>query len=206
MTSKTFGRPPYADPSAEHEELQDEHTDFQSDTDALQITTDTILEEVIEIEEHIHNRERWFGQSADQSGNDWAADNLVPLDVISGNNAYGSDADDEAKCLGTADTPVRAGMTKFDLHRFLVVGVSQNTVYKMRIVWGTGTMADAITAEQTSEFMVKFDAVNPQQSAGIPFEVKMPRLDSGTKVWVQCWNATDNATASFFIGLHEYEE
>ena len=205
MTSKTLGRPPY-NGSEEHEELQDEHTDIQSDTDALQVVTDSILDEVIEIEHHIHTRERWFGQSVDQSGNDWAADNLTPLDVISGNNAYGGDADDEAKVLGTADTPVIAGMTKFDLHRFLVVGVSQNSVYKFRVVWGTGTMADAITAGQTSEFMVKFDAANPQQSAGIPFEVKMTRLDAGTKVWVQTWNATDNATASFFVGLHEYEE
>lgn len=205
MTSKTLGRPPY-DGSEEHEELQTEHGSIQSDTDALQVVTDSILEEVIEIEKHFHTWERWLGQSADQSGNDWAADNLVPLDVISGNNAYGSDADDEAKVLGTADTPVVAGTTVFDLHRFLIVAVSQDSVYKFRIVWGTGTMADAITAGQTSEFMVKFDAVNPQQSAGIPFPVKMPRLDAGTKVWVQCWNATDNATASFFIGLHEYLE
>ena len=206
MTSKTLGRPPYDTGSEEHEELQTEHESIQSDTDAMQIVLDAIQDEVTEIEHHIHNKERWFGQSGDQSGNDWAADNLTPLDVISGDNAYGSDADDEAKVLGTADTPVIAGMTKFDLHRFLIVGVSQDSVYKFRIVWGTGTMADAITAGQTSEFMVKFDSVNPQQSAGIPFDVRMPRLDADTKVWVQAWNATNDATASFFVGLHEYLE
>ena len=206
MSSKTLGRPPYDTDSEEHEESQTEHEGIQSDTDAMQIVLDAIQDEVTEIEHHIHNKERWFGQSGDQSGNDWAADNLVPLDVISGNNAYGSDADDEAKVLGTADTPVIAGMTMFDFHRVLIVGVSQDSVYKMRIVWGTGTMADAITAGQTSEFMIKFDALNPQQSAGIPFDVRMPRLAVGTKVWIQAWNATDNATASFFIGLHEYEE
>jgi hypothetical protein len=211
VSSKTLGRPPYDSVSGddlqdEHEELQTEHGSIQSDTDAMQIVLDAINEEVEEIEQHIHTRERWFGQSVDQSGNDWAADNLTPLDVISGDDEYGADADDEAKCIGTADTPVIAGMTKFDLHRILIVGVSQNSVYKMRFVFGTGTMADAITAEQTSEFMVKFDAVNPQQSAGIPFEVKMPRLNAGTKVWLQAWNATNNATASFFIGLHEYLE
>jgi hypothetical protein len=181
-----------------------------SDSDKADITTnlqaslDTIEEEVKEVEEHIHTRERWFGKSADQSGNDWALDGLTPYQAISGNNAYGSDADDEAKVLGTDDTPVITGMTVFDLHRVLVVHVSQDSVYKMRFVYGTGTMAAAISAGQTSEIMVKFDAANPQQSAGIPFEVKMPRLAVDTKVWCQAWNATDDATVDFFIGLHEY--
>jgi hypothetical protein len=34
----------------------------------------------------------------------------------------------------------------------------------------------------------------------------MPRGTCGTtKVWVQAWNATDNATIDFLVGLHEYE-
>ena len=190
MSSKTFGRPPYADMTSEHAELASEHDDIEDD--------------VIMIEGYIHAKEHWLGKSADQSGNDWGADTLTPFQAVSGNGVYGADADDEAKILGTADTPIIIGFTSFAMHRILLVGVSQNSVYKLRIVWGTGTMADAITALQVSEFMIKFDALNPQQSAGIPFDVKMPQLAAQTKIWVQCKNVTDNATVDFFVGLHEH--
>ena len=179
-------------------------TGLQVSLDSIETTTNSVEADVLVHDEHFHTRERWFGKSADQSGNDWALDGLVPYQAISGNNAYGSDADDEAKVLGTADTPVIAGMTLFDLHRVLIVDVSEDTVYKMRFVYGVGTMADAISAGQTSEIMIKFDATNPQQSAGIPFEVRMLKVDTEIKVWCQAWNVTNDATVDFFIGLHEY--
>ena len=211
MSSKTFGRPPYNLESEafdnlqdEHFDLQVEHTGIQSDTDALQVVTDEIYAEVVEIDWHNHNSETWVGKSADQSGDDWAADNLTPFRSISGNGVYGADANDEAKVLGTDDTPVVLGSTFFDVHRLLIVGVNQDSVYKMRIVSGTGTMADAIIAKQYTEVMVKFDATNPQQSAGIPFDIRQFRRPSGTKIWVQCKNAIDNATIDFFVGFHEY--
>ena len=72
-------------------------------------------------------------------------------------------------------------------------------------VYGTGTMGDAITALQYTEFMVKFDSANPQQSAGIPFDLMMERQLTDTQVWIQAWNATNNATIDFLVGLHEYE-
>lgn len=159
------------------------------------------------VEEHHHGRERWLGKLASQTATDWADDVLTPFVAISGANAYGADANDEAQVLGTADTPIRSGMIFFDFHRILIVSVDHGTPYKLRIVWGTGTMADAITAGQTSEFMVQFDNVNPQLSAGIPLYMQMPRLRSGIdKVWLQAWNATDNSEIDFLIGLHEYDD
>lgn len=157
-------------------------------------------------EHHLHTRERWFGKSADQSGNNWGADTLTPFRCISGNGVYGTDTDDEAKLIGSDDTPIVAGKTQFDFHRMLVVGVSVDTEFKLRLIWGTGTMADAITADQYSENMVKFDSLNPQLSAGIPIDVLMDKISSGMKVWAQCKNATNNATLDFYIGLHEYDE
>jgi hypothetical protein len=122
------------------------------------------------IEEHHHSRERWLGKHASPTGTDWADDVLTPFVAISGSNAYGADADDEAEVLGTDDTPIISGMTLF------------------------------------SEFMVQFDNVNPQLSAGIPVYVQMPRLRCGIdKVWIQAWNATDNSTISFTVGVHEYD-
>jgi hypothetical protein len=156
-------------------------------------------------DEHFHTRERWRGIIAVQTATDWADDVLTPFVAISGNNDYGADADDEAQVLGTDDTPVIAGMTMFDMHRFLVVDVDHDTPYKLRVVWGTGTMAAGIAAGQTSEVMIMFDAANPTESAGIPVDLKMPRLRCGIdKVWVQAWNATDDSEISFLVGLHEY--
>ena len=166
-----------------------------------------ILKEAKEIEHHFHSNARWLGISGDQSGDDWAIDDINSYQAISGDDAYGADADDEAKVLGTDDTPIQSGMTKYDFHELLIEDVSVNTVYKLRIVYGTGTMADAITAGQYSQVMVLSDPTNPQLAAGIPVEVNMPRLNSGIdKVWVQAWNATNNATVNFFVGVHEYLE
>lgn len=91
---------------------------------------------------------------------------------------------------------------QFHLHRMLVAGVSEDTEYKLRFVWGTGTMADGITAGQVSAVMIKFDKTNPQQSAGVPYEVKAPDFEAGTKVWAQCKNATNNATLDFYVAYH----
>lgn len=173
-------------------------------TDGLAGTSNSLAYRTMEGEQHIHSRSRWFGKKAVQTATDWADDTLTPFRAISGNNAYGSDVDDEAQVIGTADTPAIAAMTHFDLHRLLVLDVSEDTVFKLRLVYGTGTMADAITAGQYSETMFLFDSTNPQLSAGIPVEIQMPRLLADTKVWLQAWNATNNAWIDFCAGLHEY--
>lgn len=165
-------------------------------------TTDNVLDEIEIIESHIHGREHWFGISADQSGDNWGSDTLLPFVVTSGDGDY----KDKTKLLGTDDTPIITGETYFDLDRILVTGVSENTVYKIRIIWGTGTMIDAISNNQFTEVLVKFDSTDPQLSAGIPFDIVMPRLTVGILVWAQVKNLVDDATLSFFIGLHGYAE
>ncbi len=159
---------------------------------------------VEELENHFHNRERWFGKLAVQTATDWADDNLSPYRAISGNGVYGADPNDEAQVLGTADTPVIAGKTKYDMHRIAITASSSTSVWKLRVVYGTGTMADAVAAGQYSTVMVRYDpAIGENSNANI--EIMIPRLTSGTyKVWVQGKNATDNATIDFFVGLHEY--
>ena len=155
---------------------------------------------VQKIENHMHNRERWYGISADQSANDWAADRLVPFQATSGNNVYG----DEIKVVGTDDTPFTTGQGRWDPHRILIVQVSSDDEYKLRFTWGTGTFADALAAGQFAEVMVKFDATNPQQSAGVPIDFQLPGQAVGVKLWAQAWNATNLTTISFYIGVHEY--
>lgn len=175
-------------------------------TDGLAGTSNSLAYRIHEIEKHFHSPERWVGIQAPQTGTDWADDTLTPFVAISGSNTYGADADDEALVLGTDDTPIISGMVKYDLHRLLIVDVDHDTPYKIRIVYGSGTMADAVSAGQYSEVIVKFDAANPTTSAGSPIEVMMPRRTCGTdKLWIQAWNATDNSQIDFLVGLHEYE-
>jgi len=166
-----------------------------------------VYTDVKHIEGHIHRQSRTYGKSADQSGTNWATeDRLTTFQAISGNGVYGADANDEAKIFGTTDTPVITGQVKFDLAEAMIVSVSESTTYILRFVWGTGTMAAAITAGQYSTVTVLFDSANPQLSAGIPIAIGVKDLDVGTKVWCQAKNATDNATIDFYItGVHGYD-
>lgn len=161
----------------------------------------SIAAEVTEVEKHFHTRSRWFGKNGAQAANIWAADTLAPYRCISGANTYGADANDEALIFGTANAMI-SGQTKFDLDRIYVTASSVTTVYKLRFIYGAGTMADAIAAGQYTETI----AVVASASARLTKEdIRMPRLTVGTdKVWAQCWNATDNATIDFLVGVHGY--
>ena len=158
------------------------------------------LDEVKEIEDHIHGRSRSFGISANQSGTDWALeDGLTPYSVDSGDGAWGV----VAKVFGTSDTPIDAGNTMVDPGDILIETLQHTSNYVFRLIWGTGTSADAITAGQyTSTRFIKTTATG--SGRGAPFRVKMDRIAVGTKVWAQVKNATNNSTVTFFVDAHEY--
>lgn len=172
----------------------------------LNTKIDAISTKVGVLETHHHTQERWCGISGDQSGNNWCADNITVFRAISGNNGYGADANDEAKVIGSVDTPRITGNLFYDAHRLLVVAVSVNTVFRLRIVYGTGTMAAAIAAGQFTHFDVMSDDTIPARAGGRPVDVMMPRVAVETKLWIQAWNATNNATIDFLMGIHEYAE
>lgn len=146
-------------------------------------------------------RERWFGISADQSGNDWAADRLVPFVVASGNGVYGT----EIKVLGPDDTPVFVGSTDFIIHRLLIVDVDDDTEYKIRIAYGDSTFAAAIAAAQYTEAMFKFTATIPTETSWIPVCTDTQQIRIGTKVWVDVKNANDGSEVDFYVGLREID-
>lgn len=169
-----------------------------------EMVANSLAYRLVGVERHLHNRERWFGKLAVQTATDWADNTLSPYRAISGNNTYGADANDEAQVIGTDDTPAIAGNVFYDLHRIMVVGASSSTVYKLRIVYGAGTMAAAVGAGQYSELVIMVDPSVAQVPHDV-FSIIMPRLTCGSvKVWIQAWNATDNATIDFLVGLHEY--
>ena len=160
------------------------------------------FDEVHAHDEHFHNREYWFGKSGDQSGNNWGTRaSLTPYRAISGDGDWGGDADDEAKVLGSDDTPVRVGPTLFDLRRIQVIAASSASVYLIRVIHGTGTMSEAESAGQYTEcsFFRQSPAVR-----GDPVDLVQEKVAVGQKVWIRAKNATNNATIDFLAGVHEY--
>lgn len=172
-------------------------------------TPNSLAYKVEEIEKHFHNKERWLCKANPQTATDWAveccaAGAVLPYVAISGSNNFGGDANDEALIFGTDDLLNIDGETKLDLHRIMVTDASSTTVYILRIVYGTGTMANAITAKQFTTVPVISDPAAGGGYGNI-IDVKMPRLNIGTdKIWIQIKNATDNATLSFICGFHGY--
>lgn len=165
---------------------------------AKYINTDSFLEtieqEVYETEKHLHNREVWFGNAA-------VEDSLTPFTIVSGNAAYGT----EVLILDTTDTPVIAGKKKYDPHKVEVTGVDTNSLYYLRLIWGSGTVGDAETAKQYSTFPVMPSGIGANIS-GDPISIIMKRLNSGVdKVWMKTKNASNLAEIYILVGLHEYD-
>lgn len=161
------------------------------------------LKKTKEINNHTHTVERWFGRHATQSGNNWAKqDTLGAFQLVSGNNDWG----DTLKVLGSGDTPVTAGKLFADSNHLLISDVSQATVYKLRMIWGSTNASVELAAGNYTETMIITDKTLGNTSGGVPIVIMTPSGPVGSKVWMQCWNATNSATIDFFIGIHEYEE
>lgn len=165
-------------------------------------TLDEVRIDAAYLDNHFHTLARWFGKSADQSGNNWATEgSLTPFQAISGNGAFGSDPNDEAKVIGSLDTPVRTGCVTFDPHQIAIVDASSTSVYVVRFVVGISDMATALAAGQYSDTYVMRESVTGR---ALSRDKRIIACPVGTKVWVQVKNATDNATLDFFLGIHEY--
>lgn len=153
------------------------------------------LAEAEESEEHVHNKERWYGKITGNNETNAIENSLTPFRITSGAGGYGTGV-----CvIGTADVPV-AGKTKFDLHRIICSLFQKAELAKLRIAWGTSTEAAAVAAGNYSTVMV-----NPVTTAKeADFDVRCPVLDNGTKVWISFWSVTNSQYVDLFIGVHGY--
>jgi hypothetical protein len=150
------------------------------------------------IEHHFHNVERWFGISADQSGNNWGTlERLTPYIVTSGNGVFGS----EIKVIGSTDTPIFVGSTGMNIRRITITNTSSVNDYFVRLIFGTGTVADAEAAGQYTE--QQYSRPGGAASAN-PLDMVFPLLAPGTKIWAKCKCVTNLATISFYVGIHEH--
>lgn len=169
---------------------------------SLSPSTSVIAKNVHYTEEHMHHKVRWYGISADQSGNNWASKtSMTPYIATSGNNTWGTvDTTDIAKLFGTEDT-LEVGDLCGDFNEILVTANTSNTMYRCRIIWGDGTTAEAITANQYSEFVFLRSAGDTVRKIMV---TPTPIIAIDAKIWLQIWNATDDATLSCFVGVHGY--
>lgn len=160
-----------------------------------------ILKETEEIEGHIHNRERWFGISSDQSGDDWALrGTLNPFVLTSGAGDWGA----WAKILGPNDTPSISGMTEYDGHRVIISDLQAATPFIIQVAQGDDPDV-AVSNGLFTEFMVIANDPVVNRSGGGPMSIITRKVPVGTKVWARTKCATAD-TVSVFVGIHEYEE
>ena len=115
-----------------------------------------ILEEVIEIETHLHSNERWFEKAAIPNGEIHVADRIGTVggngafQIDAGNNTWGS----WVQILGSEDTPADTGKIKFDVHRIEISSAERNAIYFVQMAAGE-TGAIALTAGNVTEFVIK---------------------------------------------------
>jgi hypothetical protein len=161
-------------------------------------------------EEHLHHKAHWYGKRAVQTATLWAdGATLLPYVVTSGNNTWSTDNTDFALLFGTGDvlTELGAGILGGDFNEILVTANSSDTPYKLRILWGTGTTAEAEAANQYSETMYmkkSTDSIRIVRNFTTPvIPITMGGLP--IKIWMSTWNASNDATLSFLIGVHGYD-
>jgi hypothetical protein len=161
-----------------------------------------IEDETEEIDQHVHNIERWWGAVAvpDETN---AIDANVTRDfaATSGNDDWGA----AIPILGTADDPTPNGEILFDAHRVLFTDMDDDTsLWRFRIIYGYGTSAAAIGAGQWTEVPVITNATPGNRAGGVASNIKMIVLSVGIKLWAQAWNATLGEILSFQYGTHSY--
>jgi len=167
--------------------------------DGLSGVVDSLAYKICEAEHHVHNRGRFWGSNGAATETNAIEANVdAPFVAMSGNDMWGT----AIPICGTGDDPTDGLGDKFDPHLVLVTDTDHTTPYRIRLIYGTGTSGEAIAADQWSEEM--FITSGGPFLSGTPVDFIMERVDVGSKLWVQVWNATDESTVSFFWGCHPY--
>jgi len=150
-------------------------------------------------EEHMHNRERWAGLRVPQTATQWADwATLAPFVIVSGNNTWGA----STQIFGTADTPIFTGGKRGDFYRAVIIANTDNSLYRIRIIWDLVSAAAGVAAGRWTEFVFIRDSAAPQRKV---FDIMSPKIGAGMMMWCECWNVTNLATISILFGVHEYD-
>lgn len=142
-----------------------------------------------------------FGAASIPIGDTHVADidSLTPFVATSGAGDYGSDPGDTVQIVGSLDAPFLPGAVAGHVIQIFVSDLDSESPYIFRLIWGLGSVADALTAGQFSTTMVQSATVPASAPTGEPISIMQPLTVSvGIKLWAQTKNATDNATLTFF--------
>ena len=156
--------------------------------------------------EQLNHIERYYGKLNPQTATNWCdGATLNPFVAISGANTWGV----EEKLFGEDDilAELGTGFLAGGFSMFLPVANTSDTTSRLRIIWGTGTMAASIGLNQYTELMyhkLAANAVFTPRAIACPV---VPFFIAGlpVKVWMQHWNITNLATISFFLGAHSFQ-
>jgi len=151
-----------------------------------------------EAEKHVHNREIWFGDAASPSAGTHEADvdSLTAFRVDSGNTVWGT----AIQVLGSSDTPVVAGMAKYDCHKVLILDAERTGLHYLRFTFGASEAAGITAGTYT---VVALNLTASIRTAAVNF--LMRRANSTDKLWVNCKTGADTGWVDFVFGLHEYK-
>lgn len=166
--------------------------------------------EIVEVEHHLHNYERWMGALSSPTGetdiasNDFTAAGYGVFAVSTGASAYQYGS--WVQILGSNDTPVIPGMAKFDLHRIEPDGGSTSNSVDFRIQIAFGGDTDGSSALATGDY-TEFPYWENTQTQQQPIAIMTKRWAAGTKVWARAASVQSGPnTFSFWYGMHEYDE
>jgi len=172
-----------------------------------QTITPTINEmalEVSETEHHLHNYEKWLGLADSPVGEIHRADRMgpgiLPFTLTAGNLTWGP----WMQVLGSEDTPIQAGKTKYDFHRAMITDTTSTDPFIIQIINGeSAEFAAKLLAEDFDEF--PYVSASNNNDSGIS-DIIDKKIESGCKCWMRCCAIGANApTLKLYIGIHEYE-
>ncbi len=163
------------------------------------------VETVLWVDGHHHHFERWMSEIDTPNGETDVASSVLtdtadkPFTLVASasTNTFGA----WRPILGTANTPIQAGMVKYDLHRIRVHSSTTTAKnFRIQFAFGTGTATEAFNAgEWTDE-----DFWHNNQTRAGPIELASRQQASGTKAWARVACIEGTGTFAFFYGLHEY--
>lgn len=183
--------------------------------DGLAGVSNSLAYKVQEVEKHFHNSEFTIGEPEvrDAEVDCMVEATVKPFQIDAGDGTAGAGSQQWTEAygtplcvIGTGYTSFYGGNTKFDagtLQIHTVQSTIDKKIQRVQIIWGTGTVGDAITAKQFTSKVVDMDDGGGKNA---PISFKMPRGVIGTtKVWVRLWvDNVNTGTMDFFITLHEY--
>lgn len=175
--------------------------DLEEALDDLGAALDSVETTVEDINCNLHNVERWWGALQEPNETNAIDHGLTPFRALSGDNDWGP----AIPICGTADLPTLIESETYNPHRLLVVNMGGEVdMWRIRLIYGTGTPRGAIATDQWSEVMIIADDMDTGLPRGQPIEIGMVKLPIGTKLWAQVWNDTNEAPFQFFWGCHGY--